>query len=109
MNRLINHDTNKDFWDIVVAFVAKDKNELTKADVKFLESKSLERANSIRRYILENSVEPIINTLPEYRIASMTEFLQNIDLLMSAIGFPILKENIIEIQSESVIYTTNSR
>ncbi len=109
INRLVSHDTSKDFWDMVIAFVAKDKNELTKADVKFLESKAIERALSIKRYILENSIEPIPNTLPEHRVSTMVEFLENIDLLISAIGFPILKEKSLPIEQKSILYFTSSR
>lgn len=91
INRLWNHDTNKDFWDIVIAFVSKDNN-LTKADVKFLEAKAIEKAKKTNRYKLLNWIEPIPNNLPEYQVSTMNEFLENIDLLISAIWFPILKE-----------------
>ncbi|NUJ98005.1 GIY-YIG nuclease family protein [Candidatus Gracilibacteria bacterium] len=91
INRIGNHDTNKDFWDLVIAFVSKDNN-LTKADVKYLEAKAIEKAKKSNRYILQNGVEPIPNNLPEYQISTMNEFLDNIDLLISAIGYPILKE-----------------
>ncbi|WP_199538231.1 GIY-YIG nuclease family protein [Emticicia sp. C21] len=42
--RLKNHDTLKDFWNEVVLFTSKDEN-LTKAHVKYLESKLLGIAN----------------------------------------------------------------
>lgn len=91
INRISNHDTNKDFWDIVIAFFSKDNN-LTKADVKYLEAKSIEKARKINRYTLLNWVEPIPNNLPEYQISTMNEFLDNIDLLISSIWYPIIKE-----------------
>lgn len=91
INRIWNHDTNKNFWDLVIAFVSKDNN-LTKADVKYLEAKAIEKAKKSNRYILQNWVEPIPNNLPEYQISTMNEFLDNIDLLISAIWYPILKE-----------------
>lgn len=91
INRIWNHDTNKDFWDTVIAFISKDNN-LTKADVKYLEAKAIEKAKKVNRYSLKNWVEPIPNNLPEYQISTMNEFLDNIDLLISAIWYPILKE-----------------
>ncbi len=91
INRIWNHDTNKDFWDLVIAFVSKDNN-LTKADVKYLEARAIEKAKKLNRYILQNWVEPIPNNLPEYQVSTMNEFLDNIDLLISAIWYPILKE-----------------
>lgn len=91
MNRISNHDTNKDFWDTVVAFISKDNN-LTKADVKFLEANAIEKGLKIKRFEITNTIEPIPNNLPEYQESTMKEFLQNIDLLISAIGYPLLKE-----------------
>ncbi len=91
INRIWNHDTNKDFWDVVIGFISKDNN-LTKADVKYLEAKAIERAKKVNRFVLQNWVEPIPNNLPEYQLASMNEFLDNIDLLISAIWYPIIKE-----------------
>lgn len=93
--RLSNHDTNKDFWDTVVAFVSKDNN-LTKADVKFLEANAIKKWLEVKRFELLNSVEPIPNNLPEYQISTMNEFLENIDILISAIGYPILKTHIVD-------------
>ena len=97
--RLLNHDTNKDFWNYVVVFVSKDNN-LTKADVKFLEAKAINKAKLVNRYVLTNSVAPIPNNLPEYQESTMDEFLENIDLLISAIWFPILKEFVKNVQNK---------
>jgi hypothetical protein len=38
---------------LVIAFVSKDNN-LTKADVKYLEAKAIEKAKKSNRYILQN-------------------------------------------------------
>lgn len=91
INRIWSHDVNKNFWDIVIAFVSKDNN-LTKADVKYLEAKAIKKAKSLNRYFLQNEVIPISNNLPEYQVATMNEFLDNIDLLISAIWYPIIKD-----------------
>jgi len=110
INRIWNHDTNKDFWEVVIWFISKDNN-LTKADVKYLEAKAIERAKISNRYILQNWIEPIPNNLPEYQVSTMNEFLDNIDLLISAIWYPILKEikNIIEEKNQENLYFLNSR
>lgn len=91
IDRIWFHDLDKDFWDVIVAFIWKE-NYLTKADVKYLESKSIERAKKINRYILENWVIPVENCLPEHQKATMDKFFDNIDLLTSVIWYPILKE-----------------
>lgn len=103
-NRLVNHDSNKDFRDIAIIFVSK-WNDLAKWDVKFLESKAIEKAKKINRYILQNSTEPTQNSLPEYQISAMEEFLDNIDLLISAVWYPILKEfNIKNLNKKQDLY-----
>lgn len=91
ISRIWTHDTNKPFWDTVIAFVSKDNN-LTKADVKYLEAKCIEKAKKANRYTLKNWIEPIPNNLPEYQISTMNEFLDNIDILISSIWYPIIKE-----------------
>lgn len=104
INRIQNHDLNKDFWDIVIVFISKDNN-LTKADVKYLESKAIEKSRQISRYNLQNSVSPIENNLPEYQKSAMDEFLDNVDLLISANGYPILKDiSIKNIEDEKIYY-----
>ena len=108
MERITSHDTKKDFWNTVIVFISKDNN-LTKADVKFLEAKSIERAKKSGKYILENIAGPVPNNLPEHQTDTMLEFLENIDLLISAIGFPIIKENIVGYKINQTIYSTDSR
>jgi len=54
-NRLTTHDSSKDFWFTAIAFVSKDNN-LTKAHVKYLESRCMEIASLVKRYDLENGV-----------------------------------------------------
>lgn len=91
ISRLANHDSNKDFWDIVIAFVSKDNN-LTKADVKFLEASAINQSKKVNRYVLQNSVAPVPNNLPEYQESAMVEFLENINTLIASMWYPILKE-----------------
>lgn len=90
-NRLLNHDSYKDFWDVAIVFLSKDNN-LTKADVKFLESQIILKAKKVNKYILQNTNTPVPNNLPEYQEATMMEFLKNIDLLIASIWYPIIKE-----------------
>ncbi len=85
--RLTNHDYDKDFWQIVIVFSG---DNLTKAHVKYLESRCLEIARNQKRCILENKNKPTRNYLAESDIAEMEEFLENIILLISALGYPIL-------------------
>lgn len=90
INRIANHDAKKDFWTTVVAFVSEGKN-LTKAHVKYLEAKSIIKTKESKIYELENTTTPNINSLPEHQVDIMEDFLDNIDLLISAIWYPIFK------------------
>ena len=90
-NRLSTHDSSKDFWQTAIAFVSKDNN-LTKAHVKYLESKCLDLAKTAKRFDLDNGKESSLSPLPEADIAEMEEFLENLKLLLSALGYPILQE-----------------
>lgn len=90
-NRLSTHDSSKDFWQTAIAFVSKDNN-LTKAHVRYLESKCLSLASKAKRFDLENGTESALPSLPEADTAEMEEFLDNLKLLLSALGYPILQE-----------------
>lgn len=52
----------------------------------------MERAKKNNKFLLQNSTTPIPNNLPEFQQSAMEEFLENVDLLISAMGYPILKE-----------------
>lgn len=58
-----------------------------------MESRAIEKAKQVKRFNLTNSTSPPRNNLPEYQQASMEEFLENIDLLLTASGYPIIKDN----------------
>jgi len=90
-NRLITHDSSKDFWLTAIAFVSKDNN-LTKAHVKYLESRCIEIATKVKRFNLKNGAKSILPSLSEADIAEMEEFLSNLKLLLTAVGYPILQE-----------------
>jgi hypothetical protein len=101
---LATHDNKKDFWDLVIAFISKDNN-LTKGDIKYLEARAIQKAKLAKVFLVENSVEPKINNLPEYQIDTMEDFLDNIELLISFLGYPILTEVKIESLKKEVVYT----
>ncbi len=101
-NRLTTHDSSKDFWYTAIAFVSKDNN-LTKAHVKYLESRCIEMALQAKRFDLENGTKSSVPSLPEADIAEMEEFLSNLKLLLTAVGYSILQE----ITSKEQVDTSN--
>ncbi len=99
-NRLSTHDSSKDFWQTAVAFVSKDNN-LTKAHVRYLESRCLSIANKAKRFDLENGTESSLPSLSEADMSEMEEFLENLKLLLSALGYPILQEVVAKEQKDA--------
>ncbi len=92
-DRIQNHVANKDFWNEIIFFVSKDEN-LTKAHVKYLESRLVQIANSAKRYLIENSNQPQPPALPVADRDAMEEFLIYIRLLIGVLGHKLL-ENVI--------------
>lgn len=89
--RLITHESGKDFWQIVVAFISKDNN-LTKAHIKYLESRCLGIAKSVSRCVLQNTSESALPNLSESDVSEMEEYLDNLRILLASLGYPILQE-----------------
>lgn len=90
--RLVQHvaDPKKDFWDEVVFFTSKDEN-LTKAHVKFLESKLTLLAINANRYNVLNSNNPQQSKLPRGDRDAMEEFINNIRILIGAMSHKVLE------------------
>ncbi|MFD2516426.1 GIY-YIG nuclease family protein [Salinimicrobium flavum] len=89
--RLNEHLSKKDFWNEALIFVSKDEN-LNKAHIKYLESRLHEIAVKVNRYDLENGNVPPRSTISESDKAEMEEYLENIKLLVNALGYKIFEE-----------------
>ena len=91
-DRLRQHATDfkKEFFDQVVLFTSKDAN-LTKAHVKYLESRVVELAREIDRVTLANGNTPPRPSLPRADRDAMEEFLGPMRLLLAALGFVALQ------------------
>lgn len=86
--RLKSHDSDpkKDWWSRVCLFAAVDLS-LTKAHIKFLESRLIELARTSERSLIDNATSPPRPSLPEADIADMEMFLSQALVLMPVIGF----------------------
>lgn len=85
--RLKQHKT-KEFWVSAIVFVSKDEN-LTKAHVRFLESRLLAEATQIGRFALEQN-QAGGSRLPESDREDMEVFLARIRQLLPVLGSDIL-------------------
>ncbi|MFA5321927.1 MAG: GIY-YIG nuclease family protein [Smithella sp.] len=81
--RLKNH-SDKDYWVHVVAFVSKDEN-LTKAHIKYIEGKLIERATEAGKAKLQNSTSSGAK-LPEPDTAEMDVYLEKVYQLLPILG-----------------------
>jgi hypothetical protein len=86
-DRLKQHRT-KEFWVSAVVFVSKDEN-LTKAHVRYLESRLLIEAAQVARFMLEQN-QAGGSKLPESDREDMEVFLSRIRQLMPVLGSDLL-------------------
>jgi len=85
--RLKQHKT-KEFWISAIAFISKDEN-LTKAHVRYLESRLLAEAGQVGRFTLEQN-QAGGSKLPESDRADMEVFLYHIRQLLPVLGSDLL-------------------
>ena len=88
-DRLIQHVTNKEFWNEVVFFGSKDKY-LNKASVKYLENRLHELALKAGRYKIDQNI-PTRSELSEAEQAELEEFLSNIKVLTATLGHKLFE------------------
>jgi Domain of unknown function (DUF4357) len=95
LDRIVSHDrdASKDFFEQVILFVSKDEN-LTKAHVRWLESRLVALATAAKRATVVNGNEPGGGSLPESDAAEMGEFLTQAVLLAAMLGLNVFEEAI---------------
>jgi hypothetical protein len=82
-------DEAKDFWTRACFVTSKDPN-ITKAHVRYLESRLVELIKFSGRANIANGNEPGSKSLPESDIADMEFFLEQIELILPVVGFDFL-------------------
>ena len=78
----------KEFWVSAIVFVSKDEN-LTKAHVRYLESRLLTEAAQIGRFTLEQNQAGGLGSFPESDREDMEVFLARIRQLLPVLGSDI--------------------
>jgi len=92
--RLRQHNsasTGKEFWTRVVFLTSKDTN-LTKAHVRYLESRFITLAASADRYALENGNRPPTVNLPEADVSDMEYFISQAQIVLPVLGLDAFRE-----------------
>jgi hypothetical protein len=87
-----NSDAAKEFWIQTVVITNKD-DSLTKAHVRYLESRLIDIITRVRQVHLTNGTNPDSEKfhLPESDVASMEELLDDLQLLLPVLGFTFAK------------------
>lgn len=84
-NRIANHDSNKDFWNVAIVFTGG----LNRAFVKYLEYRATTLAHEANRMIVQNKVQPQENTLSEFEKVSVEHYFENLQFILAAIGYEV--------------------
>jgi len=98
-SRLVQHISEKEFWNESVVFISKDEN-LNKAHIKYLEARLHEIATSAGRFELQNGNTPTKSSISESDQAEMEEFIEYIKILINTMGFKVF-EPLIKVDSSS--------
>nr|WP_244631377.1 GIY-YIG nuclease family protein [Neorhizobium sp. AL 9.2.2] len=112
IDRLKSHskDPSKDFWTRACLVTSKDLN-LTKAHVRYLESRFVEITKLADRANVANGNEPARKSLPESDIADMEFFIAQVQVVLPVVGFDFLRPKVNALkprQPEKVVLSENS-
>lgn len=98
-NRIANHDSNKDFWNVAVIFTGS----LNRAYVKYLEYRATAMAHDAGRMVIQNKIQPQENTLSEGEKVIVEQYFENVQFILGAIGYEVF-ETIAESVSDTKLY-----
>ncbi len=92
-NRLAQHnkDEAKEFWEQTCVVTNKD-HYLTKAHIRYLESRLISIASEAGRAKLVNGTAPGDPQLPEADLADMEFFIEQLRIILPVLGLDFLKE-----------------
>jgi len=94
IQRLAYHDRDVkqqlDFWTRTILVSSKDEN-LTKAHVRYLESRLIAMSRAAGRARMVNGQSPEPTPLPESDREDMEQFLRHLEVLLPALGFAFLQ------------------
>jgi hypothetical protein len=100
-SRLVQHVSEKEFWNEAVVFISKDEN-LNKAHIKYLESRLYELATSAGRFQIENGNTPTKASISEPDQAEMEEFIEYVRMLINTMNFKVFEPLIKEESGDSI-------
>lgn len=93
-DRLVQHlrdyqsEKEKYYWSTAVVFIGRDLN---KALIRYLENRFVEIARTSKRYIVLTKNTYRNTVMKESQIAVMEEFVDNVKILINALGYKVLE------------------
>lgn len=83
-------DERKDFWERAIVLTSKDAN-LTKAHVRYLESRFIALAHQAGRASIENGSQPPPPPLPEADVSDMEYFVEQARIILPVLGVNVFR------------------
>ncbi|WP_121968712.1 GIY-YIG nuclease family protein [Leptolyngbya sp. BC1307] len=90
VKRLSQQERDQDFWNEVIIFTSKGEN-LTRAHVKYLESRLTAISRAADRYRIESGNTPTESVLPRADRDVMEEYIHNLRIVMGTLGHRVLE------------------
>lgn len=93
-DRLVQHlrdyqaEKEKYYWSTAVVFIGRDLN---KALIRYLENRFVEIARTTKRYVVLTKNTYRNTVMKESQIAVMEEFIDNVKILINALGYKVLE------------------
>ncbi len=72
----------------------------------YLEYKTILKAKEAKRYQLMNKTEPTYKKLSLHKESVLNDFIEDIDLLISSVGYPILKTPDVDTKQLKIYHCT---
>lgn len=86
--RYYNSEKEKYYWSTAIIFIGRDLN---KALIRYLENRFVEIARELKRYLVLTKNTYRNTVMKESQIAAMEEFIENVKVLLGALGFKVLE------------------
>lgn len=97
-DRIKTHAREKEWWDLTV-LITSNGEPLNKAHVRYLENRLFEEANRIGKIAVDYGRSPSASQLSEAARAHMDDFMDNLLLVLPALGFDFYNQDVSEPQS----------
>ena len=83
-----NSEKEKYYWSTAIIFIVRDLNN---ALIRYLENRFVEIARELKRYLVLTKNTYRNTVMKESQIAAMEEFIENVKVLLGALGFKVLE------------------